>query len=166
MTLLSGNVTGRKVHQENFSVGVMPHFPLGLLEKYYPHIEFEYQTMSECQFILLDAEDFERRVMNNEETRALFVRILLHMNMGLLHIFYERNASSGYTTIRAMLERYLFRAESDKGYHEGIASFILKRTTFSKSYVFKILSSLKEGGYITVQNGKLISIDKKIPERY
>lgn len=167
MTLISGNLTGRKVDQEDFSVGVIPpNFPLGLLEKYYPHAEFEYQAISKCELIVLDADEFEKRAMENEQTRQLFMRIMLHMNMGLLQILYERNASSGYSTIRAMLERYLFRVESDRAYHEGIASFILKRTTFSKSYVFKILSSLKEGGYITVKNGKLISIDKKIPERY
>ncbi|HFW6380836.1 TPA: helix-turn-helix domain-containing protein [Klebsiella aerogenes] len=36
----------------------------------------------------------------------------------------------------------------------------------SKSYVFTVLQELKKGEYITISRGKLISINKKIPDKF
>ncbi|MGR7850519.1 helix-turn-helix domain-containing protein [Klebsiella aerogenes] len=88
------------------------------------------------------------------------------MSSRLIHIYYERNNDSGYATIRQMLHRYLYKNEEGTVNNEGIASFILKRTRLSRSYVFQILSGLKSGGYITVKNGKLIAINREIPKRF
>lgn len=84
----------------------------------------------------------------------------------LVHAYNERVNDSGYATIREMLHRYLFKVEEGTVTNVGVASFILKRTRLSRSYVFQILSALKQGGYITIHNGRLISIDRDIPERY
>ncbi|MGP6797105.1 helix-turn-helix domain-containing protein, partial [Klebsiella pneumoniae] len=50
--------------------------------------------------------------------------------------------------------------------HESLSAFIIKRTNLSRSYVYQVLAALREGGYITVKKGKLISIDRHIPEKF
>ena len=64
------------------------------------------------------------------------------------------------------LSRYLYRGEIDGGQHESLSAFIIKRTNLSRSYVYQVLAALREGGYITVKKGKLISIDRHIPEKF
>ncbi|EOY3994542.1 helix-turn-helix domain-containing protein, partial [Klebsiella aerogenes] len=49
---------------------------------------------------------------------------------------------------------------------ESLSAFIIKRTNLSRSYVYQVLAALKEGGYITVKKGQLISIDRKIPDKF
>ncbi|WP_227549855.1 helix-turn-helix domain-containing protein, partial [Klebsiella quasipneumoniae] len=71
-----------------------------------------------------------------------------------------------FQTIKSMLSRYLYRAEIDGGQHESLSAFIIKRTNLSRSYVYQVLAALREGGYITVKKGKLISIDRSIPEKF
>ncbi len=36
----------------------------------------------------------------------------------------------------------------------------------SRSYLFKILADLKNGGFIDTENGKLVAILKELPEKY
>lgn len=47
----------------------------------------------------------------------------------------------------------------------NIMSFIQRRTGLSKSRIMKILSELKKGGYISIDNGKLVDM-KKLPAAY
>ncbi|WP_227665812.1 helix-turn-helix domain-containing protein [Klebsiella variicola] len=47
-----------------------------------------------------------------------------------------------------------------------MANFILRRTKMSRSYLFQVLSDLKNGGYITMKNGELFDIVNELPEKY
>ncbi|CAI2008160.1 TPA: helix-turn-helix domain-containing protein [Serratia fonticola] len=47
----------------------------------------------------------------------------------------------------------------------NVACYILQRTQISRSSVMRIISQLRAGGYITVQNGRLININN-LPEFY
>ena len=44
--------------------------------------------------------------------------------------------------------------------------FLIERTTISRSMVYNFISLLKSGGYISTNNGTLIKITKKTPEKY
>ncbi|QBH97627.1 hypothetical protein EKN56_15175 [Limnobaculum zhutongyuii] len=46
-----------------------------------------------------------------------------------------------------------------------VASYIIKRSWLSRSYVMLVLSELRKGDYIHMENGKLISITS-LPERF
>ena len=65
-----------------------------------------------------------------------------------------------------MLFRYLYRQNAHKGETEGLALFIIRRTNLSRTHVFRVLAELKAGGYITMERGKLVSIDRPLPEDY
>ncbi|WP_320339062.1 helix-turn-helix domain-containing protein [Enterobacter asburiae] len=47
----------------------------------------------------------------------------------------------------------------------SIFSFILSRTSISRSSLNKILKDLYKGGYITLNRGKLVAL-KKLPSKY
>lgn len=142
-----------------------PYIPIGLLERYYS-LEIFYQAEVDTSFIQLTWSEFDSFYFRTPQHSEILIKILSFMSASLIHIYYERNNESGYATIRQMLYRYLYKNEDGTLNNEGVASFILKRTHLSRSYVFQILSGLKSGGYITVKNGKLIAINREIPKRF
>jgi CRP-like cAMP-binding protein len=88
------------------------------------------------------------------------------MTIFSLELLAERKQLTSYQTIKPMLHRYLYRARTFENEKEGLANFIIRRTKLSRTHVFRVLADLKEGGYITMEKGKLISIDKTLPEDY
>jgi len=47
-----------------------------------------------------------------------------------------------------------------------VVNFILERSNLARSGVMKILADLRTGDYIDIQNGKLITINKRFPDEY
>ncbi|MGV0243248.1 helix-turn-helix domain-containing protein (plasmid) [Klebsiella aerogenes] len=142
-----------------------PYVPIGLLERYYS-LEIFYQAEVDTSFIQLTWDEFDKFFFSTPQHSEMLCKIMSFMSARLIHVYYERNNDSGYATIRQMLHRYVYKKEEGTVNNEGIASFILKRTRLSRSYVFQILSALKSGGYITIKNGKLITINREIPKRF
>ena len=78
---------------------------------------------------------------------------------------YERTiTSSNYAFIRALL---IDLDQSNDAVKESItvASYIIKRSGLSRSYVMLVLSELRKGSYIHMENGKLTGINS-LPERF
>ncbi|MDX6020470.1 helix-turn-helix domain-containing protein [Scandinavium sp. V105_16] len=166
LVVLSGQMTVSASQNHELILGhTFPFMPIGLLERNY-NLPLYYHAENDVAFVQLTEEEFDKIVFSDPQHAELLSQILLYMSTTLIHIYYERNNDSGYATIREMLKRYLFKSEDGTLNDEGIASFILKRTRLSRSYVFQILSGLKAGGYITVKNGKLVSINREIPKRF
>lgn len=166
LVLLSGQMTASTSQMQELLLGqVFPFVTIGLLERYY-ELTIYYHAEEDATLIQLTYEEFEKIFFNDPQGAEMLCRILAFMSASLIHVYYERNNDSGYATIRQMLYRYLFKVEEEIFHNESIASFILKRTRLSRSYVFQILSGLKAGGYITIKNGKLIAINREIPKRF
>lgn len=164
--VLSGQMNVSDQSEGGLSVGhTFPFLPIGLIEHHF-QLPLYYQAESQVTVAQLTIDEFEQLFYPNPAYAKLLSYILTFMSSKLIHIYYERNNDSGYATIREMLQRYLYKAEEGSLNNEGIAAFILKRTRLSRSYVFQILAGLKAGEYITVRNGKLISINRDIPERF
>ncbi|AJR00378.1 hypothetical protein F652_2389 [Enterobacteriaceae bacterium bta3-1] len=47
----------------------------------------------------------------------------------------------------------------------SVASYVISRTMLSRSTIMRMLSDLLEGGYITMEKGKLLDM-KNLPEKY
>lgn len=143
------------------------HMPIGLLESLCPAVAFNYDALTKSTILKISISGFERIFFNSatEFTKEL-TTILSYMVISALDVHVERRAESSYHTVKSMLQRYLYRKTLNDEENEGIASFIIRRTNLSRSYVFRVLSELKEGEYITVKKGKLISIDKKLPNDF
>ncbi|HCB2860462.1 TPA: helix-turn-helix domain-containing protein [Klebsiella aerogenes] len=166
LVVLRGQMTVSDAAEDGLALGhTFMYMPVGLMERYY-HLPLYYRAETRTTVVQLTAEETDEVFLSTRERAALFSRIMAYMSSTLIHIYYERNNESGYATIREMLHRYMYKAGENTLSNEGIAAFILKRTRLSRSYVFQILAGLKAGGYITVEQGKLVSINRDIPERY
>jgi CRP-like cAMP-binding protein len=165
--LRQGQVTLAVDDEQNLLGIVIENMPLGLLEHYCPSARFFYRCQENCRFSKIAASDFERIFYHSspQYTKEL-TTILVYMGIFVLDVSNERGNLSGFQTIKSMLFRYLYRREIDTGKRESLSAFIIKRTNLSRSYVYQVLAALKEGGYITVKKGQLISIDRKIPEKF
>ncbi|HCM6912104.1 helix-turn-helix domain-containing protein [Klebsiella aerogenes] len=166
LILSSGQMTTSATQNQELVIGhTFPLMPIGLLERYFK-LRIYYQAEVTTTLFQLTDEEFDRIFYRNPGHAEKLSQLLLFLSSRLLHIYHERNNDSGYATIRQMLYRYLYKNEEGSVNNEGVASFILKRTHLSRSYIFQILSGLKAGGYITVKNGKLTSINRDIPKRF
>jgi CRP-like cAMP-binding protein len=166
LIVMSGQMSVSASSKHDLIIGhTFPFFPIGLLELYY-EMPLYYKAELDIVVTQLSEKEFNQVVLGDSKNSALLIRILTFMTTEMIHVYFERNNDSGYATIRQMLMRYMYKSENDKIGNEGVASFILKRTRLSRSYVFQILSGLKAGGYITVKNGKLTSINRDIPKRF
>lgn len=143
-----------------------PLMPVGLLERYYSETQLHYKAESSVKAISISIDVFDELASSNPETTQLLFKIISYMLISVVHVYYEVNTDTRYSVIRNMIYRYNKRNENNILKQQNLSVFILSRTRLSRSYIFKILSELKTGGYITIERGKLISINKHIPERY
>ncbi|HAT1609010.1 TPA: Crp/Fnr family transcriptional regulator [Raoultella planticola] len=151
-----------------FNIGnSIEHMPIGLMERYCPLAKFEYIGSAAVELIKISHAAFDRIFIQNSPQRVQeLATILVYMTIFTIDLHNERRQLTSYQTIRPMLFRYLYRQQTHKGENEGLALFIIKRTNLSRTHVFRVLADLKAGGYITMVRGKLISIDRPLPEEY
>ncbi|MEL0554496.1 MULTISPECIES: helix-turn-helix domain-containing protein [Enterobacteriaceae] len=165
--VLEGKMTLAVDDEQNLLGIVIENMPLGLLEYYCPSVKLVYQCLEKCRFTQVAVSDFERIFFHSSpQYMKELAQILVYMSVFTLDASNERGNLSGFQTIKSMLSRYLYRSEIDTGKRESLSAFIIKRTNLSRSYVYQVLAALKAGGYITVKKGQLISIDRKIPEKF
>lgn len=155
-------------HQESdLTVGnTIENMPIGLMEAYCPLLRLDYKCMTPVKSVKISCEAFTALFHQSSEHMNVLSKILIFMTIFSLELLAERKQLTSYQTIKPMLHRYLYRAKTFENEKEGLANFIMRRTKLSRTHVFRVLADLKEGGYITMEKGKLISIDKSLPEDY
>ncbi|MCE0844940.1 helix-turn-helix domain-containing protein [Buttiauxella sp. A2-C1_F] len=156
------------LHAENeLTIGnAIDYMPIGLMERYCPMLNFQYKCMTSVKVVEISYEKFDEIFFQNAESMQALSKILIFMTIFSLDLHAERKQLTSYQTIKPMLYRYLYRSLAFPNETEGLASFIISRTKLSRTHVFRVLADLKEGGYITMKSGKLISIDKDLPDGY
>ncbi|WP_281549774.1 helix-turn-helix domain-containing protein [Kluyvera cryocrescens] len=141
--------------------------PVGLMERYCPLAEFEYHASATVKLTKISYSSFDRLFFQSGPERIQeLVTIMAYMSIFTIDLHNERGQLTSYQTIKPMLSRYLYRQNTHPGENEGLALFIIKRTNLSRTHVFRVLADLKTGGYITMRRGKLVSIDRPLPEAY
>lgn len=150
----------------NFYSHIYEGMILGVIEKCCPNIKIDYVTQSYVDLIKISYEDFELALQDGKSDVTSLFRLMSYMIAFLTCNTIESSTAASYSTIRAMIYRYGQKKDLNVLGGEMLSHFIMKRTNLSRSYVFKVISDLKKGGYITVKSGKLISINKNIPADY
>ncbi|MRS13502.1 hypothetical protein GJV06_01115 [Enterobacteriaceae bacterium RIT691] len=138
---------------------------LGIVETYGPKLPLQYTAKQQVKIATFSRRFFEGYFVQQDKFNFL-MKITAFTLAIVLDSFNERNFGNRYHVIRSMIYRYQKQSEEGVFHDRSLAGFILKRTKISRSYLFKILSSLKEGGYIEIHNGKLTSILKELPKNY
>lgn len=165
--ILEGSLSIAVSNSELTIGNAIEYMPIGLMERYCPLAAFEYTSMTAMTVAKLSYEDFDQIFIHASPERVTeLATILIYMTIFSLDLHYERKQLTSYQTIKPMLFRYLYRTQTHQNEKEGVAAFIMRRTNLSRTHVFRVLADLKEGGYITVVKGKLVSINKTLPEEY
>jgi hypothetical protein len=139
---------------------------VGVVELNCPEISFEYVAQSDVDYVKYSSELFFKNITQGGQYSSELVQMLFYMVSFLACVVIENSSDKSYAVIRAMIYRYKERIELNLHMNESLVEFITKRSSLSKSYVFKIVADLKKGGYITVRAGKLESINTTLPAEY
>lgn len=150
----------------SFYCNIYEGMTLGIIEDCCPNLKLEYMTQSYVDFIKISKEDCEKILRSENSNVMSLFKLISYMTSFLTCSIIESSSVANYSIIRSMIYRYAQKEELNILGGELLANFIMNRTNFSRSYVFKIISDLKKGGYITVKSGKLMSINKNIPSEY
>lgn len=139
---------------------------IGLIELNCPEVVFEYVAQSDVDIVKYPSELFFTSIEQGGKQAVELVKLILYMVSFMACAIIENSSDKSYTVIRAMVYRFNELSELNLHINESLVEFITRRSNLSKSYVFKIISELKKGGYITVEGGRLISIDIPLPAEY
>ncbi|WP_205245834.1 helix-turn-helix domain-containing protein, partial [Enterobacter roggenkampii] len=102
-------------------------------------------------------------LINESDLYQVIIRLFIQSTLLLYHHDDLVSAKSSYDAIRKIL---LFCMAQPIESRKNIASKIIKLTNLSRSRSMSILRELKAGGYISMDKGTLISINKKLPDKY
>lgn len=165
--ITEGSISLSITDSQHIIGNTIEHMPIGLMERYCPLVTLTYTCVSNVTAVKLPYEQFEKFFLSDkiEHTKLLPI-ILSYMTIFTLDLHNEREKCTSYQVIREMLFRYIYRTQVHTHETEGVAAFILQRTNLSRAQVFRILSDLKKGEYITIEKGKLVSINKALPSDY
>ncbi|WP_320727303.1 helix-turn-helix domain-containing protein [Enterobacter sp. 118C5] len=103
-------------------------------------------------------------VINHESLWKDISYVYMYGIKQLLHAHKTSAGLSTYELIRLNLMA-LMSEDEDLRSQINVSDYIQEKTRISRSRVMKILSDLRNGGYIEVNRGILITINK-LPERY
>lgn len=136
---------------------------LGLSNLHYAQMFGYIKTFNHCEIVTLKMDS----VYDIIKHHGLWEPLAYHL-MGLagklFHSYEDITGPSAYNIVRAQL--YALSNE-EESFRQNITAerYIRDKTHLSRSGVMRILSALKEGGYIEVERGVLINM-RKLPERF
>lgn len=124
----------------------------------------ELLTTSPGRHSLLPAADARVSVLSASRARSLIgeqglweeVSLVIAFSLSVMH-YREENmlCKSAYTVVKGKLIEYMAHRAFHVARNESIGAFIQRTTTLSRSLIYNMLSDLNEGGYITVNRGRL-----------
>ncbi|AWH89316.1 helix-turn-helix domain-containing protein [Limnobaculum parvum] len=130
----------------------------------YTYQQFCYlRANSICDIELVDRDIFFQLVEKNHRWLDV-LEVLSFYHAVLLWRDSYAHTKSSYLMVRHLLLQINLLPE-EKRHSINITEFIQERTNLSRSYIMKVLSDLKLGGYITLKKGRLIELNH-LPAKY
>lgn len=122
-----------------------------------------FKTVTPCLIGSLPVEKASE-IINENALWDLLSRQLMYVSDRLYHNVMSQGAPTAYEMIRQQLVKLM---AEDESYRLNITAerYIREKTRLSRSGVMRILADLKTGGFIDMDDGKLIKINK-LPARY
>ncbi|TDN59523.1 helix-turn-helix domain-containing protein [Scandinavium goeteborgense] len=167
LIITSGEVTMLPDTEEACALGsTFDYMPIGFIERYNGALSLLYRVEKDTEVMSLSYQEFDEVIRTSPFGVRYLSKLMAYITSSLIYINCERGSGTSYHTIRGLLYRYQYKYEGNVSNAESLAEFILQRSGLSRSYVFKILSGLKNGGYITLKNGRMLAINKAIPKKF
>ncbi|WP_053529202.1 helix-turn-helix domain-containing protein [Salmonella enterica] len=153
---------GEKKH--NLGITTSPYI-LGLGQLGQTGAICEFESISPCLLDSVDIDVFNKIIDENGMWREV-VQILLPT----LATVAVRASTSGLQSAYEIIRSYLIYMENENSYaikeRYTVVKYMQTFSRLSRSMILKILAQLKIGDFIEMENGKLIRINKKLPEKF
>lgn len=121
------------------------------------------ETYTSCKVGVLTSDEFEELITKHDLWKLLSLHLISTINL-LFSISTFISHPSAYEKIRTQL--LLLNDEPDEIKNSfTVANYIRRKTLLSRSGIMRILSELRQGGYIEMENGFLMKINK-LPIKY
>lgn len=163
--LIDGQI--RVEHTENGrTLGIfMKNIIIGVIEQNYLLRDISYSGSKKCLILSVSSQKFY--AMLSEYNLMIHMVVVMSYFIAKLleyyHAMMERNA---YVVVKKLIERYMSYLEMQTENKETIVTFILTRSTLSRSITMKILADLYKGGYIEKNSSGTIQIVRTLPKKY
>ncbi|WMY75326.1 helix-turn-helix domain-containing protein [Buttiauxella selenatireducens] len=121
------------------------------------------RTITTCEIGIIPTHQLFEIIERENLWRPLAEHLLI-IGGKLFTIGQQLSAPTTYEIIRAQLLELISENETIKN-STTVENYIRLKTNLSRSMIMKILASLKAGGYIELERGKLIKINS-LPKKY
>lgn len=145
------------------------YFPLGLFEKNYPSKEIcmsiRYRAMTSMLALEVSEARWWEALSQHPELLRGLSELQSRLILMLLGAYSDMTQPSQYKIICKLIYRYDFLSKNGLlSNQQSINEFIHSRKHGGKSYIFKVLKDLSQGGFITYGKDSEFKINKKLPE--
>lgn len=140
-------------------------FPLGVMERYYSCNQLLYRAMTRCLIFCIKRSAWDG-LIHSHKLEEQILTISSYAFFAMVRYASEVLSETTYRQIRRLLYLYDRKRELFISSGETVSSYIMARVSISKSQVMKILAELRKGGYISIDKGLLVSINRKLPEHF
>jgi len=125
----------------------------------------QYESISPCLIDSISSEAFISIVEGNNLWPEIMSIILTMMNSLAI-----RSSTSGLQSAYEIVRSYLIYMDRETSYslkeRYTVVKYMQTFSRLSRSMILKILSELKTGGFIDMEGGKLIKINRNLPEKF
>ncbi|CNI21543.1 Uncharacterised protein [Yersinia aldovae] len=145
------------------------YFPLGLFENNHPDnklcASIRYRAMADLLVLEVSTGRWWEELSKYPELLRGLSELQSRLILMLLGAYCDMTQSSQYKIIRKLIYRYEFLiSEGLLSNKQSINEFISSRRHGGKSYIFKVLKELSQGGFIIYGRGCKFKIKKELPE--
>ncbi|MGU3523335.1 helix-turn-helix domain-containing protein [Enterobacteriaceae bacterium C23F] len=121
------------------------------------------KTITPCKIAVLAQSEAEKII----DQHNLWKLLAQHRGETLRKLYFSHTSLIIPTAYEAIRIQLLLLMNEPEEYRLSVPveGYIRQKTLMSRSGIMKILSQLRQGDYIHVENGKLISVNK-LPDRY
>lgn len=140
-------------------------FPIGFVELHYGYLPLDYKLIGECRIILLKEEQLKKFLSYPTVVTGLLSLLKYYLYCLSIYNDFMQNGPA-YSTLRTLIYLYEINCRHQMSNDEKLILYIMKRTSFSRSHIFRIVSELKRGGYISQPSKGIFVINKPLPYKH
>lgn len=125
----------------------------------------QHKAIAPCMIDSISVEDFIKVIEENQ----LWPDVI-NIMVTIINSLAARTATSGLQSAYEIIRSYLIYMDSENACavkeRYTVVKYMQTFSRLSRSIILKILSELKAGGFIEMEKGRLIRINRNLPDRF
>ncbi|MBF0035533.1 hypothetical protein HAX39_23480 [Citrobacter freundii] len=128
-------------------------------------LEFSLEAVTPCLVDSINYTDFQEVISENDLWKDMY-----ELTVNRIRYLGMRALTAGMQSSYEIIRTYLLYLENETAYNlkqrYTVVKFMQTFTRLSRSMILRVLAELKIGGFIELENGKLIRVCRKLPEKF